>query len=380
MVAVVPVVFVLFGPAPLYLLCNVEQTMRHNPAIILGDITLLPTAALDQSTSSSLSLTLEKSAPYMSGARDFAAVYKHMCGGDDSPGRVRRELQNFQRWFVLRDYMRANKQLEHVFFSDGDSVLFGNATQALADRSECEAVINVEHQPGVLHMVAAGEASLWSLPALDSFCNYTMLVYQSSAAVKALQVKNQVRPAVVDMTLLWLWWVSQKDASDPDTSWIVPKWFPPPKSPQLLNSQEVAAAHASRSKNLLAFKFAKSLPLPNATLPLLHLCNGLDVVGNTLFDHMHAWTTNPKRFSFPVNDGGLPCTTADRGMHGGRPALNSTSGDGKICFLNVHYQGNYKEQLGRDVCRVLLPSASRVVLAEVRQACSKEWGRRQSPS
>lgn len=356
----VPVVFVLFGRIPDYLLCNIELTSRRNPVVVLAD------ATLEGITHASL----ENLTTYMSGARDFAAVYRHMAGPDNSEERVRRELRNFQRWFVVRDYMRA-KSLERAFFSDGDSVLFGNATQAWSDRSECGAVVNVEYQPGPLHMVAAGESSLWTIQALSSFCEYTISVYQSSAAVKVLQLKNLARPAVVDMTLLWLWWVThQKNASDPDdsSSTTIPLQDPGGAS----SSQE---ADASRSKkNLLAFQYAKSLPLPPRTRAPLHLCNGLDVVKGTLFDHMHAWTNNPKRYALPEIDGHLPCTTADRGVNGGRPEIrNASSPDGTICFLNVHYQGNHKEQLVRDVCRLLRRTVPlhAIALPEVRRICSK---------
>ena len=369
--SLVPVVYVIFNEIPGYLWCNIEVALRKNPVVVLGDDSALRTVRIQQNQRDSLPLLVERSEHYMSSARAFARIYKHMAGKDNSPARIRRELQNFQRWFLVRDFLRA-QGISQVFFSDGDSTVYGNVTQAHLDREQCAAVINVEYQPGVLHWVAAGEASLWSIQAMESFCNFTMAVYESRSAVDAMQIKNNIKPAVVDMSLLWLWWTNNKSLND--TSWIVHRPPAPVPVPIPASSSLDSAASPSQlswTKNYIAFRYAKSLRLPNVTT-VLSLCNGLDVVKSTVFDHMHAWKTNLKDFAL----GEMPSTMAERSMHGGR-AENATLPAGKLSFLNVHYQGNSKGWLIYDACQVLTTTGTRTIsLTLVHSLCQKELKKR----
>lgn len=334
----IPVVYIIFGPIPAYLLVNIELATRLNPVIVIGD-------SFKDSQCSSLSLTHKHVRPYISSANQFSQRYVHLAGKDVSKQRITHELQNFQRWFILRDFMKLSN-LSHAFFGDGDSSIFANMTRAYQDRFSCDAVLNVEIQTSNFHWVGAGEASLWTMRALDSFCDFTLSVYSKPVYVRLLQTKNVVRPAVVDMSLLWLWWTQHFTVND--TDWIVGR---PSAQEAAIDPKFTATPSPSRQKNLLAFRYAKSLPLPSVS-PSLTLCNGLDVVKATAFDHMHGFKGS--NFSLGVFEGSStarPYITSPRTIHGGRA---SDSFAGKLYLLNLHYQGNSKSSLSRDVCKVFI--------------------------
>ena len=88
---------------------------------------------------------------------------------DNTTERKIHELQCFQRWFIFRDFMRA-KRLDLAYFGDGDSSVFVNITNLYRLHPGCEAVVNVEAQSNNYHWVAAGEASIWTLKAIEDFC------------------------------------------------------------------------------------------------------------------------------------------------------------------------------------------------------------------
>jgi hypothetical protein len=351
----VPVVYVIFGSIPLYLMVNVELASRNNPVVVLGD--QAPNA---QKTN----IQIINARPFMSRAEAFSMRYVHMAGKDDSQQRKQHELQNFQRWFVLHDYM-IKTRTPVVFFADGDSSVFGNMTEAQMDRSFCDAVLNVEVQLGNLHWVAAGESSFWTLDALEGFTDFVTAVYSKPAFVQVLSIKATSRPAVVDMSLLWLWWTRHK--SSEDTSWVVGR-------PALINGVLSAekSVPMSREKNIAAFLYAKSLVLPSAA-KTLELCNGLDVVRRTVFDHMWGWKGNGDNFTLVTADGRPSISAAARTIHGGRSDLKADQVPTQLLLLNLHYQGSAeKSRCVADVCRVLLTTGSRQFTnPQVQAACSK---------
>ena len=378
----VPVVYVLFGAVPWYLLANIELASRTNPVILIGDVVPDRTKRIE----GVVDVTLLSAKPFMASAAAFATRYVHMCGADSSPQRYLHELQNFQRWFVLKDFMLKTRT-ERVFFGDGDSAVFGNMTRAFALRSECDAVVNVEAQPNLFHWVAAGESSLWTVDALVGFTDFTLKMYSSASTLTILKSKEHHRPAVVDMSLLWLWFAKHYAALPPTTttttrngtlsSWVA-AWGKPLRVPD----DGVRQVLASREKNVAAFDFAASLaPKLPAVLRPLRLCNGLDVFNRTVFDHMHGWTSGNFTLINKQDDEhfGLPFTYGARSMHGGRSDLAPGSPDPttrRLFFLNLHYQGpQAKAQLTPDVCKVLLllrPSTAAVIHnPAVADACRK---------
>jgi len=355
---VVPVIYVIFGAIPLYLMVNVELASRRNPVVVLGD--QLPN--VQKVLPGATDIQIINAKPFMSRAAAFATRYVHMAGKDDSQQRKQHELQNFQRWFVLREYM-SKTRTPFAFFGDGDSAVFGNVTEAHMDRSNCDAVINVEVQLGNLHWVAAGESSFWNLEALEGFTDFVTAVYSKPSFVQILSIKGIARPAVVDMSLLWLWWTRHK--SSKDTSWVVGR---PASINGVLSAER--SVPMTREKNLAAFLYAKSLALPSAA-KALELCNGLDVVRRTVFDHMWGWKGD--NFTLITAEGLPSISAAARTIHGGRSDLKPDQAPTKLLLLNLHYQGSQeKPRCVADVCRVLLTTGSgQFTNPQVQAVCSR---------
>ena len=109
--------------------------------------------------------------------------------------------------------MRVRK-ISSTYFSDGDSFIFVDVQEEWRrrrDAHDCEAVVNVEAQGSSTHWVAAGEASLWSFAAIDDFSSFVFLMYEKH--MRELELKFLRKSCVVDMSLLWLWWVAHHRSS-----------------------------------------------------------------------------------------------------------------------------------------------------------------------
>ena len=113
----VPVVYVLFGHIPEYLMINIELASRNNPVVVLIDIN--PSTLTSEGVSVDTIISQWSGAEskdfkgvqfvrmgeeLMKSAREFAKVYVHLCK-DTSAGRQKHELQNYQRWFVFKEYV-----------------------------------------------------------------------------------------------------------------------------------------------------------------------------------------------------------------------------------------------------------------------------------
>ena len=211
----IPVVYVLFGHTPKYLIVNIELASRNNPVVVLTD------TPVDAAWKNGLE---DKESKYdydnqkvefsiMDGnltasATEFAKHYVHLSK-DNSVGRKTHELQNFQRWFILKDYMETHN-IPHAFFGDGDTAVFSNMASAYQQRSECDASIITPGVGNNYSWVSTGVATLWSRFAIADFCAFTQDVYRSKTPnfVDSLRIKQRQGSSVVDMSLLWLWWVS----------------------------------------------------------------------------------------------------------------------------------------------------------------------------
>ena len=110
---------VLFG-FPSLIKANIELTLRSNPVVFLGDNESLPYQEfLKENTPSVVFADLHS---FIEEADSFATIFKHFSHDDSSPVRQEYELNCFRRWFILKQYMIANK-LSRVFYSDSDSVI-----------------------------------------------------------------------------------------------------------------------------------------------------------------------------------------------------------------------------------------------------------------
>ena len=178
----IPVVYVSFGEFPLYLRLNIELAARNNDVIVLSDVenvehfhwasnSISGISNNASASSTQPTIVFESLMLFTTSAKRFAPLYRHLSK-DHSENRIKHELRCFQRWFILQDYMQ-RRNLSHAYFSDGDSSVFTSVSHVVkTTRANCSAVINIEAQFHDLHWVGAGEASVWTLPAIVDFCAF----------------------------------------------------------------------------------------------------------------------------------------------------------------------------------------------------------------
>jgi len=321
----------------------------------------------------------------MSGAKDFEKVYLHLSR-DHSAGRRLHELHCFQRWFILRDYMRAHSPAGEAgtFFGDGDTALFANVTLAWkgsAQRRSCDATTATPGTALAFNWVSTGCSSLWTLLAIESFCAFLLETYQESKYTQTLRTKAAAGSSVVDMSLLWLWYVRAM----PDTA----SGFQTGRPWRSLNPR--MSAEAFRAAYDSAFKYSKGLlrqlpprepvgPGPGtgrvgAAVRPLRVCNGLDVAQRTVLDHMRGWSDGTAP-ALPLPDAkkgkhmqdfgpaelgctyGCPSVTASALRSGGIPeSVDSKEAEllskQRLFLLTLHYQGESKAYMTYDICRTL---------------------------
>ena len=290
---------------------------------------------------------------HMDNATVFRKFYRHK-GPDTSDRRKAHELHCFQRWFILQSYMK-QKSIKKIFYADGDSTIFANATEVASMRGSCDAVVNIEAQSHSLHWVGAGEASLWNIHALDDFCDYMIAVYKDYR--KLVLSSSSDERGLSDMSLIWLWWTQHKKGTA--SAWDKGR-------PYKVNNIDINDPFTSTIRKRFdeAFAFAADLRLPSISNPALVLCNGLDVVNRTVFDHMRGWESG-RGFSFNFEQSAqhngrivMPSTIASVTARGGRPETMEPTEDARLettplQFINIHYTSGGKTYIPYDVCRAL---------------------------
>jgi hypothetical protein len=324
----IPVIYVVYGKIPDFLLINIELASRNNDVVVISDdhavfvdnnhlghnfsvghstavhqINLRKSPLGNQSNTNSR-VHFQDIKLYSSSADDFGKYYRHLSP-DRSRNRMKHELRCFQRWFVLQDYMMKN-DIARSFFGDGDSAVFMNIKSAVRFREHCSAIINIDAQQHDLYWCAAGEASVWTVAAIVDFCSFTVEVYKTH--LETLRIKSEKMTSVVDMSLLWLWWVSHQNVTSAGWSAGRPFLSRNPKD-------DVNQLEKYRKQSDDAFLFSKNLPLPisnssnlalkSSTSPVLKqqlssssplkICNGMDVVNRTVFDHIGGWRSGKRQ-------------------------------------------------------------------------------------
>lgn len=320
----IPVIYVVYGKIPDFLLINIELASRNNDVVVISDDHLffldnhnisvghgseiypgsLRKSHLGNQTHTNSRVHFQDIRLYSTSADDFGKFYKHLSP-DHSHNRVKHELRCFQRWFVLQDFMMKN-DIARSFFGDGDSSVFMNITSAVRFREQCSAIINIDAQQHDLYWCAAGEASVWTIAAIMDFCSFTIEVYKTR--LDTLKIKSAKSTSVVDMSLLWLWWVSHQNVTAVGWSTGRPYLSRNPKD-------DIKELERYRKQSDDAFLFSKKLPLPisnisnlalksslssvlkkqlSSSLPL-EICNGMDVVNRTVFDHIGGWRSGKKQ-------------------------------------------------------------------------------------
>ena len=306
-----PVVYVIYGQLPAYLLLNIELASRHNDVVVISSEkvphSLRQNPNLATSTvanrligtpDDTYTVYYEDLKSYSRLADKFSSMYVHLSK-DGTHGRIKHELRCFQRWFILQDFMMQN-QISQTFFGDGDSSVFMNIKKAMKYREHCSAVLSIDAQTNNLYWCAAGEASVWTFPAITDFTSFILKMY--STKLNILKIKGSAGSSVVDMSLLWLWWVTHQDINS--VGWNAGRPYQSDKPNMISNETE-----EYRKKSDDSFLYSKKLDLPvynnteitlsleslpilksqfSPLLPLI-LCNGMDVVNRTVFDHLGGW-------------------------------------------------------------------------------------------
>lgn len=126
------------------------------------------------------------------------------------------DLAVLKRYFVLRDFMKAEK-LNLVFSCDSDLMLYSRPEDearvfGVKDLAYCIP----QHQPPY-RWSASSHASYFSRDGVERFCDFVMETYTSKAGLAKLKRKwiwhqrNKKPGGVCDMTLLWLFSLENKD-------------------------------------------------------------------------------------------------------------------------------------------------------------------------
>lgn len=367
----VPIIYVFYGSnVPDYLWLNIELASRYNDVIIISHMKHYQHTS-DEYRSQNRRVIFENLDDYTTSANEFAPAYIHLMKADYSEHRVKHERACFQRWFVLKDYMEKNN-ISRSFFGDGDSSVFVNVTQINALHSHCDAVINVETQDSKFKWTGAGEASLWSLHAIQDFCRFTTDMYKSHIEVIKLK-GGRGKTNFVDMSMLYVWWVSHHDA---------PGWEA--GRPWLIEDRNPNAGMLATTRKFCdeEFQVVKKQNLPVSENGVkLRLCNGVSVVNRTVFDHFVAWEW-VDGFNLNLNGTGIPYGIGVSQRVGGVPEsldpkdLEILSSQ-RLYFNNIHYQGGDKSHVPYDVCRVLkLTGDKHIVSTHISKMCTAELNKR----
>jgi len=170
------------------------------------------------------------------------------------------------------------------------------------------------------------------------------------------------------MSILWLWWVAHKKHSP--AGWETGRPYNVWKK-----DADEHFKNDLRQKSDGAFNYSAGLNLPSIDMSI-QVCNGMDVINRTVFDHMHGWQSG-SNFTLNIEEG-RPYLTGASLISGGVPEsleldelkiLESS----RLYLNNLHYQGNAKRFLEYDVCRILLYSGSETISnPAVLQHCKAE--------
>jgi len=146
-------------------------------------------------------------ADYFDDAQRFGQrLYKHLFMNDSSISQ-KHQAFCFQRWFVIRDFMR-KRRLQRVFVCDSDTLLLGDV--ATADRyiKSPEVAYSLPDDQANYRWSASAHFSFWSLRALEDFCGFIEYLYQNDIALLEEKMvyhrQHNKAGGICDMTALHL--------------------------------------------------------------------------------------------------------------------------------------------------------------------------------
>lgn len=186
----VPIVFVHRSNSS-YLQYSLQQARLSNPASTIHLIG-------DDENEGYPGIQHHSMEKYLGDAETFEGLYRHM-----STNGYEIELFCFQRWFILRDFVRRS-ELETFVYLDSDVMLFSDVTTDMPRFGVFDLALVQRFVPCTLFVMRA--------QALDDFCEFVLDVYRglrryewdSVVARHALAKRNGVPGGVSDMTLFEL--------------------------------------------------------------------------------------------------------------------------------------------------------------------------------
>jgi len=188
--------------------------------------------------------------------------------------------------------------------------------------------------------------------------------------IPSLEAKSRSNTdAVSDMSLLYLWFIAHKSKPGCDAGGPYLNYNP-------WQADENARLNWVKSNENYFFMVKKEIKLPILSSSL-NLCNGLSVVNQTTFDHLHAWGQGNFKLGIGPGERGVPHSIGPAQYMGGCPEFpeNKTyiasMANASLYYVNVHYQGDLKKHIPYDVCRVLQFSGGAIFSnPDVQKKCS----------
>ena len=154
---IVPVIFIHKGDS-YYLRDSLWQAKQHNSRVILiGDV--------DKKYEG---IEYHDMSPYLKEASYFKIIYQHIAENN-----YNYELFCFQRWFVLKEFMRVHN-ISRCFYADSDVMLYCNVTQEEKHFFQHDVVLLISSAG-----VYSGGISFWSLSVLEDFCFFLISYYEN---------------------------------------------------------------------------------------------------------------------------------------------------------------------------------------------------------
>jgi hypothetical protein len=181
----IPIFFVHRGNSR-YLPYSLLQAKASNPdapRYLLGD---------SQNSHYKNIITHVDSGDYSEDAKAFEAIYQHL-----SPNPYHMELYCFQRWFILRSFMRAN-HLTQCLYVDSDLMVYGDMTEAQKQFQDDDLTL--------ANGLGPHNCFINNFEVLDNLCNFMMSMYTDLELLEAIhfQVKqaldvHQMSGGICDM-------------------------------------------------------------------------------------------------------------------------------------------------------------------------------------
>lgn len=160
----IPVVQIYLGACPKNLRLSLWQSRQFN-----GRVVLIGDSEECKQFASSNSIIYEDYSKFSKLSQEFGSIFPHHKSWEND--RRRFELQCFQRWFILQEYMEKNN-IPRAFIEDSDTMLYVNVTEMSESYWKDIPLIYMqayEHATGVF--------ALLDFEALSDLCNFIQQLF-----------------------------------------------------------------------------------------------------------------------------------------------------------------------------------------------------------